>query len=121
MAPVPAPSPAPTPGDFLSAVGAKWGKLQFILDWFVRLVDTAYGYSDMIIAHRQNKANQKYKTQKAEEEAYRLKEQSKGTITQLVDEEEGASKVRKRSVREIDDQELMMDILDELLEEEAIY
>lgn len=42
------------------------------MKWFSSLVNKAYGWSDGIIKFRQNRANNRYKARKAEEEAYRI-------------------------------------------------
>jgi hypothetical protein len=54
---------------FVSDAKAKWVLVQTILTWFSKIIDTAYKYSDGIIKYRQDRANKKYKIEKAEKEA----------------------------------------------------
>ena len=42
------------------------------MEWFSKLINTAYGYSDGLIKFRQDRANKKYKIEKAEKEALRI-------------------------------------------------
>ena len=52
-----------------------WVQTSSLMRWFTKIVRTAYGWSDGIIAYRQSKANRQYKVQKADEEAYRIREE----------------------------------------------
>lgn len=66
-------APVPTPiHPLLTDAKDTWTKFETILDWFSKLVDTAYGYTDGIIKYRQDQANKKYKTENAEKEAMRI-------------------------------------------------
>ena len=66
---------SPTPAPFhplLSNVNTGWGKASFFMKWFSKLVGKTYGWSDGLIAFRQNKVNKAYKFEKAEKEALRI-------------------------------------------------
>lgn len=67
MAPVPSPLPV-----LLTDAKDTWDRVETILDWFSKIVTTAYAYSDMIINYRQDGADSKYKMKKAEGEAVRI-------------------------------------------------
>src|SRR5271169_2639538 len=54
-----------------------WGKAEYFMKWFSKLVTMAYGWTDGIIKARQNKANNAYKMAKAEKEALRIMEEQK--------------------------------------------
>jgi len=69
MAPVPVPVPL---HPVLTNAKDTWSTIESLLEWFSKIVDTAYGYSDGLIKFRQKKANDTYKTKKAEKEAYRI-------------------------------------------------
>jgi hypothetical protein len=56
----------------LSNVKGGWNGVEFLMKWFSKLVNRAYGWTDGIIQYRQNRVNNKYKIQKAENEAYRI-------------------------------------------------
>jgi hypothetical protein len=71
--------PVPTPlHPFLVDANDTWKAVETLMDWFSKLVTTAYGYSDGLIKYRQDQADKKYKIEKAEKEALRvMKEQEK--------------------------------------------
>jgi hypothetical protein len=96
-------SPTPTPfHPLLANVKTGWGKAQFFMKWFSKLVGKAYGWSDGLINSRQNKVNKAYKFKKAENEAFRImKEQQK--------EREGVGKsLGKRDIhKELDLEEFL--------------
>ena len=73
-------APTPTPlYPLLTNAKDTWDRVETILDWFSRIVTTAYSYSDMVIKHRQDGVNKKSKLEKAEKEALRImKEQEYG-------------------------------------------
>jgi hypothetical protein len=54
-----------------------WGKAEFFMRWFSKLVTMGYGWTDGIIKARQNKANNSYKMAKAEKEALRIMEEQR--------------------------------------------
>lgn len=66
-----APTPAPINPLLIDAKDT-WDRVETILDWFSKIVTTGYGYSDMVIKHRQDGVNKKYKIEKAEKEALRI-------------------------------------------------
>lgn len=66
-----APTPAPA-HPFLTDAKDTWDRVETILDWFSKIVTTAYDYSDMMIRHRQEGVDKKYKIEKAEKEALRI-------------------------------------------------
>jgi len=67
---------APTPASIEPrGLADVWSSVQNVLDWTVNIITTAYAYTDSIILWRQNRANDKYKKQKAEQEAYRLEQE----------------------------------------------
>ena len=49
-----------------------WDWVETILNWFSKIFILVYGYSDMIIKHRQDGVNKKYKIEKTEKEAFRI-------------------------------------------------
>jgi len=66
-------APTPTPiHPLLTNAKDTWDRVETILDWFSKIVTTAYSYSDMVIEHRQEGVNKKYKIEKAEKEALRI-------------------------------------------------
>jgi len=66
-----APTPAPI-NPLLTNAKDTWDRVNTILDWFSKIVTTAYGYSDLVIKHRQEGVNKKYKIEKAEKEGLRI-------------------------------------------------
>lgn len=66
-----APTPAPV-HSLLTDAKDTWDRVETILDWFSKIVTTAYDYSDMIIRHRQEGVDKKYEIEKAEKEALRI-------------------------------------------------
>ena len=106
MAPTPSPSPSPSPSPgLLHALGSAWNGLHNVLQWFVRIVQTSYGYSDMLVKARQDRANRKYVEKKAEERAYQIMEaqrQRRLLAMRLREQEESGNKkrvIQKRSRR----------------------
>ena len=59
----------------LDAVTVGWGKISNIMKWFTKLVQKAYTSSDMFIDMRQEKADRKYKFEKAEAAALKVMEE----------------------------------------------
>jgi hypothetical protein len=56
----------------LTDAGDTWKYTANIMKWFVKLVTSGYGWSDLIIKLRQDKANERYKIEKAEKEAAKI-------------------------------------------------
>src|SRR5271154_160129 len=61
--------------DFLMGKGMEiswksWKAVNPIMIWMNKLVPKLYGWSDLLIKHRQNKVNYKYRIEKAEKKAY---------------------------------------------------
>lgn len=105
---------APTPGPINPLlIDAKdtWDRVETILDWFSKIVTTAYGYSDMVIKHRQDGVDKKYKIEKAEKEALRIMKEQ-GHENKAV-----AQHIRKRGwsefVAEEDDLDWFLEYMDE--------
>jgi phage-related tail protein len=77
---------APSPSLLPSMADAKgsWDVLETAMDWFSKIVDTFYGYSDGLIKHRQKLVDTKDKLSKAEKEAFRIM-QEKGKKQETVE------------------------------------
>jgi len=64
-----------------------WDALELAMDWFSKVVDSLYGYSDGIIKHRQKLADTKDKLSKAEKEAFRImqeKDKKQDTVDKVL-------------------------------------
>jgi hypothetical protein len=95
-------SPNPLPS-LLENATTGWHRTETVLNWFSRLVNKAYGWSDGIIKFRQDRANNKYKSRKAEEEAYRIMAEQRA-------EREAANKVlAKRDAIDLSLEDLELD------------
>jgi hypothetical protein len=96
-------SPTPTPiHPLLANVNTGWGKAQFFMKWFSKLVGKAYGWSDGLIKSRQNKVNKAYKFKKAEKEAFRIMDE------QQKQREAGGKNLEKRDIdKELDLEEFL--------------
>jgi hypothetical protein len=70
MAPAPVPSPFVQP--FLEHAKSGWDSTSNFMNWFTKLVASAYSWSDLIIKMRQDKANKAYKIQRAEKKALQI-------------------------------------------------
>ena len=67
---------APTPSAIEPrGLSDAWFSLKNVLDWAVNIITTAYAYTDGLISWRQNSANEKYKKEKAEQEARRIEQE----------------------------------------------
>lgn len=99
--------------DFLMGKGFEisfksWTAVNPIMMWMNRIVPKLYGWSDLVIKHRQEKVNYKYRIEKAEKKAYeimraqqeqRAKTALNGTLSVKA---EGVRRRRKRAFREWD-------------------
>jgi hypothetical protein len=86
-------TPVPTPlHPFLVDAKDTWKAVETLMDWFSRLVTTAYGYSDSLIKYRQDQADKKYKIEKAEKEALRIMKEQEKKRTEAV-----SKNLKKRS------------------------
>ena len=88
-------------------------ELNTILDWFSKIVTTGYGYSDIVIKHRQEGVNKKYKIEKAEKEGLRImkeQENKKKAVTKNLGKREWSE-----SAAEEDDYDLdwLLEYMDE--------
>ena len=77
-----APAPALLPS--MAEAKGSWDALETAMDWFCKIVDTLYGYSDGLIKHRQKLVDTKDKLSKAEKEAFRIM-QEKGKKQETVE------------------------------------
>ena len=62
------------------------------MNWFTRLVTSAYAWSDLIIRMRQNRANKNYKKETAEKKAMEIMEEHQKKLAGQAD------KLQKRVV-----------------------
>ena len=63
--------------DFLIGKGMEisfnsWNAVNPIMIWTNKIVPKIYGWSDLLIKHRQDKVNYKYRFEKAEKKAYEI-------------------------------------------------
>jgi hypothetical protein len=80
-----APSPALLPS--MAEAKGTWDALEKAMDWFSKIVDTLYGYSDGLIKHRQKSVDTEDKLKKAEKEAFRImqdKEKKQETVEKVL-------------------------------------
>ena|SRR5271154_6973576 len=99
--------------DFLMGKGMEiswksWKAVNPIMMWMNKIVPKIYGWSDVLIKHRQDKVNYKYRIEKAEKKAYeimkaqqeqRAKTAANGTLSVKA---EDVRRRRKRAFREWD-------------------
>ena len=93
-------TPAPLHA-LLSDAKGTWSRTEIMMKWFTKLVTTFYGWSDGIIRYRQNRANEKYKIQKAEEEAMRIMEEQRNRKTTVASNE--GKIIERRALAELDE------------------
>lgn len=102
-------------GDFLKTISMyafgygynAWNSVNPIMIWVNKLVPKLYGWSDLVIKRRQDKANYKYKMEKAEKKAYEImkaqqEQRAKAKMNATVSddgENSGSGRRRKRSVQ----------------------
>jgi len=95
------------------AVSVGWGKISNIMKWFTKLVQKAYTYSDMFIDMRQQKADRKYKFEKAEAAALKIMEEQQRKRSAAT-----VGQIGKRSFVEDDvDVEEFAEFLNDLIKE----
>ena len=80
---------APSPALLPSMAEAKntWDALETAMEWFSKIVDTLYGYSDGVIKYRQKKVDTADKLKNAEKEAFRImqdKEKKQETVEKVL-------------------------------------
>lgn len=123
MAPTPIPKAPLHP--VVETANLFWGKASGLMKWFTKLVTKAYAYSDFFIDGRQKGADQKYKFEKAEKEAFKILDEQKKQRAAAAAATDG-KKIKKRSSGEEGnaadaegefDIEDFKDALNELLEE----
>jgi hypothetical protein len=76
------PVPAPAVPEVLANAKETWSSIEKFLGWFTKIVGTSYTYSDLIVKIRQDKANHRYKVEKAETKAREImaeQEKKEGT------------------------------------------
>jgi hypothetical protein len=99
MAPVP--SPAPLHPGFGHAKNA-WKLTENVMNWFSKLVTTAYTWTDLIIKNRQKKVDDEYNIKKAEEKALEI----------MKDQDKKKRNLRRRGVPVLEDR-----VVEDLIEE----
>jgi len=73
MAPVPEPSPALHPA--IQNANTAWKFSANMMNWFSKLVTTAYTWTDLLIKGRQKKVDNAYNTKMAEQKAAEIMKQ----------------------------------------------
>ena len=107
-----APTPAPI-HPLLTNAKDTWDRIETILDWFSKIVTTAYSYSDMVIKHRQQGVNKKYKIEKAEKEALRImkEQENKKTVTKNLGKREWSESAAAEE--DVYDLDWILELMDE--------
>lgn len=90
-----APIPAPAVPEVLAAAKDTWSTIEKFLGWFTKIVGTSYTYSDLLVKIRQDKANHKYKVDKAEKKAREIMAEQEKT-----EGKKFSSKLIRRSLNE---------------------
>jgi len=102
MAPIPTPSPAL--GPVFKNANTAWKFSANVMNWFSKLVTTAYTWTDLIIKNRQKKADNAYNIKKAEEKAAEIMKQQ---------QEKQNNQTRKLEKRGEEGEEILEDWLEE--------